>query len=112
MTICQTPDNPYNASLYNESKNLSTQVLDALSSATGCNKQYVWETDTMTGINWCQTPVTIVEIYWNKLALPPHICHHHFYPFHRIRYLLLRIFRPQRKPQRALRPLAAKLHCL
>ena len=62
MTICQTPDNPYNASLYNESKNLSTQVLDALSSATGCNKQYVWETDTMTGINWCQTHVTIVEM--------------------------------------------------
>ena len=62
MTICQTAGNPYNASLYNESKSLSTNVLDALVAATGCNKQYVWETDTMTGINWCQTPVTIVEM--------------------------------------------------
>lgn len=62
MTICQTAGNPYNASLYSESKSLSTHVLDELSAATGCNKQYVWETDTMTGINWCQTPVTIVEM--------------------------------------------------
>lgn len=62
MTICQSASNPYNASLYNESKNLSTNVLDCLTAATGCKKQYVWETDSMTGINWCQTPVTIVEM--------------------------------------------------
>lgn len=62
MTICQTAGNPYNASLYNESKLLSSHVLDALSAATGCRKQYVWETDTMTGVNWCQIPVTIVEM--------------------------------------------------
>ncbi len=62
MTICQTAGNPYNASLYNESKRLSSNVLDHLSAATGCKKQYVWETDTMTGINWCQIPVTIVEM--------------------------------------------------
>lgn len=62
MTICQSPSNPYNASLYSESKSLSTNVLDHLVSATGCKKQSVWETDTMTGINWCQTPVTIVEM--------------------------------------------------
>lgn len=62
MTICQTAANPYNASLYNESKRLSSNVLDSLVAATGCQKQYVWETDTMTGINWCQTPVTIVEM--------------------------------------------------
>lgn len=62
MTICQTSRNPHNGSLYEQSRALSTYVLDELSAATGCKKQYVWETDTMSGINWCQVPVTIVEM--------------------------------------------------
>jgi len=62
MTICQTSSNPYNADWYDQSKTLSTEVLDGLVDATGCKKQYVWETDTMSGINWCQVPVTIVEV--------------------------------------------------
>jgi N-acetylmuramoyl-L-alanine amidase len=62
MTICQTPDNPYNGDLYAESRALSEAVLDGLVAAAGCAGQYVWETDTMSGINWCRVPVTIVEV--------------------------------------------------
>lgn len=62
MTICQTSANPYNADLYQESRQLAACVLDGMTAATGAKKEYVWETDTMSGINWCQVPATIVEI--------------------------------------------------
>lgn len=62
MTICQTPSNPYNGNLASASKSLSVNVLDGLVASAGCSKQYVWETDSMSGINWSMVPVTIVEM--------------------------------------------------
>lgn len=62
MTICQTKNNPFNSDLYSKSKLLSEKVLDGVVAKSGCKKQYVWETDTMSGINWAQVPVTIIEM--------------------------------------------------
>ncbi|MEE0784804.1 MAG: N-acetylmuramoyl-L-alanine amidase [Oscillospiraceae bacterium] len=61
MTICQTPENPYQ-SCYDASHLLSQHLLDAYCAATGFASQGIWETDTMTGINWCSIPSTIVEM--------------------------------------------------
>lgn len=62
ITICQTPDNPYNGHLYPQSQRLSRLVLDEMAAATGASANYIWETDTMSGINWAQVPTTIVEM--------------------------------------------------
>ena len=61
-TICQTSENPYNADIYPQSRALSDLVLEGIAASTGCKKNGVWETDTMTGINWSKVPVTIVEM--------------------------------------------------
>lgn len=62
MTICQTAGNPYNGAFYEQSRRLSDCVLNCAVASTGANYERVWETDTMSGINWAQIPVTIFEM--------------------------------------------------
>ncbi len=62
LTICQTRKNPYHASMYSVNKSLSQSILNHIVSETGAKKRTIWETDTMTGINWATVPTTIVEM--------------------------------------------------
>lgn len=62
MTICQTKENPFNAGIYDQCHKLAQCVLEETVEATGGKKMFVWETDTLSGINWSEVPVTIVEM--------------------------------------------------
>ena len=63
--LCCAPSkaNPYlTDDLVSESIRLSRLVVDGLCDTTGARNRGILSTDTMTGINWCQIPVTIVEM--------------------------------------------------
>lgn len=63
LTIAPTAKNRYlNSKIRKASQKLSKKVLDAFCKATGAKNRGVMYTDTMTGINWCTVPVTIVEM--------------------------------------------------
>ena len=62
LTICITPNNPYCPELYEASRRLSDCVLEEYCRVTSAYRRGVWETDTMTGNNWSQVPVTLIEL--------------------------------------------------
>ena len=45
-----------------KSQKLAKKVLSAMCGATGAKNRGVMYTNTMSGINWCKVPVTIVEM--------------------------------------------------
>lgn len=63
LTIAPQSGNPYMAKKNRKkSQDLSRCVLREFCRATGAKNRGVMYTDTMTGINWCTVPVTIVEM--------------------------------------------------
>lgn len=62
LALAPSTGNPYVAHLASASQALSSCVLNSYCAATGMNNQGVHANDTMTGINWCTMPVTILEM--------------------------------------------------
>ena len=62
LGICQTSSNAYCGNIYSECLKLTKAVLKGHCNATGVANTGIWETDTMTGTNWCQVPNTIIEM--------------------------------------------------
>lgn len=62
LTVCMTKNNPNCKGIYARSRSLSDALVKQICAKTGARSQGVWETDTMTGLNWSTVPVSIVEM--------------------------------------------------
>lgn len=62
VTFAPSEQNEYVADIAPECNRLSQLVTDGIVERTGAKNLGVQQTDTMTGINWCKIPVTIVEM--------------------------------------------------
>lgn len=61
-TMAPSKDNPYVSHLAKASQSLSRYVIDEYCKATGLKNRGVQIVDNMTGINWSDIPVTIIEL--------------------------------------------------
>lgn len=62
LVLTGSAENPYVGNLYEASAELGNAVLDSYCAATGMENLGVQENDTMTGINWSEIPVIILEM--------------------------------------------------
>ena len=60
--LAPSSKNTYVSHLAKASHSLSKKIIDAYCSATGFKNRGVHTNDTMTGINWSEVPVTIIEL--------------------------------------------------
>ena len=61
-TLAPSTSNPYAGDIAEGSQKLAHEILAAYCELTGMNNRGVKIDDTMTGINWCEMPVTIIEL--------------------------------------------------
>lgn len=63
LTMAPSQANPYmEGSMVEQCQKLSKEIIEAFCEATGANNQGVYQTDEMSGLNWCTIPATIVEM--------------------------------------------------
>lgn len=62
LALIGSETNPYVGDLYDDSNRLAKSILDAYCESTGMTNQGIETTDTMTGINWSEIPVMILEM--------------------------------------------------
>ena len=62
LTMSPTSSNPYIGSKFAECNALSTALVNHMCARTGAINKGVIYTDSMSGINWCTIPVSIVEM--------------------------------------------------
>lgn len=63
LTMSPSTSNPYlSGELVEQCQKLSKDVITAFCEVTGANNQGVYQTDEMSGLNWCTIPATIVEL--------------------------------------------------
>ncbi len=61
-TLVPSSSNPYVSHLASASYSLGKNIIDSYCVATGFSNRGVKSNDTMTGINWSEVPVTIIEL--------------------------------------------------
>lgn len=62
LALITSPQNPYTGHLYEQSNLLAECVLNAYCESTGFANRGIQQNDTMTGINWSEIPVMILEM--------------------------------------------------
>ncbi len=62
MAMCMTEYNPYNCELSADSYRLSKQIVNNICANTGTKNRGVQKVDNSSSINWCELPVSVVEI--------------------------------------------------